>query len=121
MTRDLQQDSLELIQDLNARSAHAVGDPEIESRISAYEMAHRLQSSAPELMDLNSESAGNAWTCMDAIRSNLLLPVPVWLLAGWSSGGFGLSTSITKAGTHIAMSLETIAGTARPRIKGLRR
>lgn len=52
----LQQDSLDLIQDLNARAAEAIGDPEIESRISAYEMAHRLQSSAPELMDLKSES-----------------------------------------------------------------
>ena len=52
----LQQDSLNLIQELNARSAAAIGDPEIESRISAYEMAHRLQSSAPELMDLKSES-----------------------------------------------------------------
>ena len=51
----LQQDSLDLIQDLNARSAQWVGDPEIESRISAYEMAHRLQSSAPELMNLKSE------------------------------------------------------------------
>jgi uncharacterized protein (DUF1501 family) len=52
----LQQDSLDLIQDLNRQSASRVGDPEIESRISAYEMAHRLQSSAPELMDLKSES-----------------------------------------------------------------
>ncbi len=52
----LQQDSLDLIQDLNRNSAARVGDPEIESRISAYEMAHRLQSSAPELMDLKSEA-----------------------------------------------------------------
>ena len=33
-----------------------VGDPEIESRIAAYEMAYRLQTSAPELMDLKQES-----------------------------------------------------------------
>src|SRR5205807_9968384 len=31
-------------------------DPEIETRISAYEMAFRLQASAPELMDLRTES-----------------------------------------------------------------
>jgi len=33
-----------------------VGDPEIATRISAYEMAFRLQSSAPELTDLRRES-----------------------------------------------------------------
>src|SRR5207244_4066431 len=32
------------------------GDPEIETRIASYEMAYRLQSSAPELMNLKSES-----------------------------------------------------------------
>jgi len=32
-------------------------DPEIATRINAYEMAYRMQSSAPELMDLGSESS----------------------------------------------------------------
>src|SRR6202043_581903 len=34
----------------------SVGDPEIETRIAAYEMAYRMQTSAPELMDLRKES-----------------------------------------------------------------
>jgi uncharacterized protein (DUF1501 family) len=33
----------------------AYGDPEIETRISQYEMAYRMQSSVPELMDLSKE------------------------------------------------------------------
>jgi uncharacterized protein (DUF1501 family) len=33
-----------------------VGDPEIATRIASYEMASRLQTSAPDLMDLKSES-----------------------------------------------------------------
>ncbi len=42
---------------LNAERLAAVGDPEIATRISAYEMAYRMQSSAPELIDLSGETA----------------------------------------------------------------
>ena len=52
----LQRDSLDLIRELNQRRLETAGDPEIVTRIAAYEMAYRLQSSAPELMNLKSES-----------------------------------------------------------------
>jgi hypothetical protein len=52
----LQQDSFQLVGALNQRRLDVDGDPEIATRISAYEMAARLQTSAPELMDLKSES-----------------------------------------------------------------
>ena len=52
----LQGDSLDLIESLNRRQLGAVGDPEIATRIASYELAHRLQSSAPDLMDLKRES-----------------------------------------------------------------
>ncbi len=41
---------------LNHERLATVGDPEIATRISAYEMAYRMQSSAPELIDLSGES-----------------------------------------------------------------
>jgi hypothetical protein len=41
---------------LNHARLGIVGDPEIETRIASYEMAYRLQTSAPELMDLKKES-----------------------------------------------------------------
>ena len=41
---------------LNRRRLEIVGDNEIATRIAAYEMAHRMQMSAPELMDIQSES-----------------------------------------------------------------
>jgi len=41
---------------LNQRRLAAEGDPEIATRIASYEMAFRLQTSAPELMDLSSET-----------------------------------------------------------------
>ena len=41
---------------LNALRFKQVGDPEISTRIGTYEMAYRMQSSAPELMDLSGET-----------------------------------------------------------------
>ena len=54
--RRLQRDSLDLVGALNRQHLAAEGDPEILTRIASYEMAFRLQSSAPELMDLSSET-----------------------------------------------------------------
>jgi uncharacterized protein (DUF1501 family) len=52
----LQRDTLDLVGALNARRLARDGDPEVGTRIAAYEMAYRLQTSAPELMDLKRES-----------------------------------------------------------------
>ncbi|HET6424121.1 MAG TPA: DUF1501 domain-containing protein, partial [Planctomycetaceae bacterium] len=52
----LQRDSLDLVGALNRRHLDVQGDPEIATRIASYEMAYRLQTSAPELMDLKSET-----------------------------------------------------------------
>jgi hypothetical protein len=52
----LQRDSLELIRRFNQRRLDLEGDPEIATRIAAYEMAFSLQSSAPELTDLRRET-----------------------------------------------------------------
>jgi Protein of unknown function (DUF1501) len=53
----LQKETLDLVGQLNKKHLDAVGDPEIATRISSYEMAGRLQTSAPELTDLRKESA----------------------------------------------------------------
>ena len=52
----LQRDTLDVVTALNERRLAAEGDPEIATRIAAYEMAFQLQTSAPELMDLKTES-----------------------------------------------------------------
>ncbi len=53
----LQRQTLDVVAALNQRRLAADGDPEITTRLAAYEMAFQLQTSAPELMDLKSESA----------------------------------------------------------------
>ncbi len=52
----LQRDTLDLVSTLNRQQLVQVGDPEITTRLANYEMAFRLQTSAPELMDLKSET-----------------------------------------------------------------
>lgn len=47
---------LEAVRQLNAKRLAETGDEEIATRISAYEMAYRMQTSAPELMDTSDES-----------------------------------------------------------------
>jgi hypothetical protein len=47
---------IDAVRDLNRLRHQTVGDPEIETRIAAYEMAYRMQTAAPELMDLTSET-----------------------------------------------------------------
>jgi hypothetical protein len=52
----LQRDSLDLAESLNRLRLSSQGDPEIATRIASYEMAFRLQTSAPEVMDLKKET-----------------------------------------------------------------
>ncbi len=54
--RELQRDTLDTVRRMNEQRLGVVGDPEISTRINSYEMAYRMQASAPELMDLNHES-----------------------------------------------------------------
>jgi hypothetical protein len=51
-----QRQTLAAIRDLNAVRLADTGDPEIATRIASYEMAYRMQSSAPALIDLAQES-----------------------------------------------------------------
>jgi hypothetical protein len=53
--QQIQRDSLDAIRRLNQKHLDVVGDPEIATRINSFEMAYRMQSSAPELMDLSKE------------------------------------------------------------------
>lgn len=47
---------LDYLTKLNQLQNEAYGDPEVEARIAQYEMAYRMQTSVPEVMDLSGES-----------------------------------------------------------------
>ena len=55
ITPEMQAGGLGALNDLNRIRHERIHDPEIASRIAAYELAFRMQTSAPELMDLSGE------------------------------------------------------------------
>jgi len=55
MSSATQRRSLDVINSLNRTELADVNDPEISTRISAYEMAYKMQTSVPDLQDLSKE------------------------------------------------------------------
>jgi hypothetical protein len=55
-----QRQVIDTVRELNLKRLVATGDDEIQTRINAYEMAYRMQSSAPELMDISGGKRGDA-------------------------------------------------------------
>src|SRR5262245_7554894 len=58
ITREIQRRTLDSLKAINEHHVSLTGDPEIATRINSFEMAYRMQESAPELMDLTKESDG---------------------------------------------------------------
>ena len=56
ITPQMQHYGLEALNDLNQMRLKQVNDPEIASRIAAYELAFKMQTATPELMDLSGET-----------------------------------------------------------------
>lgn len=56
VSRDVKRAMLDDVAVLNNKRLDVVGDPEILTRIAQYEMAFRMQSSIPELVDFSDES-----------------------------------------------------------------
>jgi hypothetical protein len=53
--RDIRRKMLDTVEEINRQTLAEVGDPETNARIAQYEMAFRMQSSVPELIDLSKE------------------------------------------------------------------
>ncbi len=55
MDRSLRRKTLDALRDLNTEQAQDLGDPETLTRIAQYELAFRMQTSVPEVMDISRE------------------------------------------------------------------
>src|SRR5579871_586869 len=53
--REVRREMLDTVERINRKTLDEVGDPETNARIAQYEMAFRMQSSVPELIDLSKE------------------------------------------------------------------
>jgi len=101
--------TLDAIQDLNEAQLDEVGDPEISTRIASYEMAYKMQTSVPELMDIESEpekihedyatQPGEISFANNCLLARRLVERGVRFVQlfhrGWDHHGIGESTSIT--------------------------
>jgi hypothetical protein len=56
MDRDMRRRSLDALKDLNELQAQEMGHPETATRIAQYELAFRMQTAVPEVMDISKES-----------------------------------------------------------------
>src|SRR5438034_3498135 len=57
MSAEMQRDSIQAINALNALEDRTLHDPELQTRIAQYEMAFKMQTSVPGLLDMSSEPA----------------------------------------------------------------
>jgi hypothetical protein len=57
VTKEMQREGLDVIRDLNEQHLADTGDQEIASRINSYELAFRMQTAGPELLDFSKEKA----------------------------------------------------------------
>jgi hypothetical protein len=56
LTGTMQAKTIGALRQLNQQRHQQIGDPEIKSRVAAYELAFRMQSAAPRLLDLSGET-----------------------------------------------------------------
>ena len=107
--------SLDAIRDLNTMQRDVVGDPEIDTRIAAYELAYRMQTSVPELTDISDEPAhihelygtepGQASFVNNCLLARRLVERGVRFVQlyhrGWDTHGAGFGEDIVEKLPHL--------------------
>jgi hypothetical protein len=110
MPASVRRDSLDSLRDLNTMHASVAGDPETETRIGAYELAYRMQTSVPDLTDIASETPevhtlygttpGQASFANNCLLARRLVQRGVRFVQlyhrGWDTHGNGANTDIVQ-------------------------
>jgi hypothetical protein len=113
--------SLDALHDLNEMELEKVGDPEINTRINSYEMAYKMQTSAPELMEISREpksihelygtEPGKISFANNCLLARRLLERGVRFVQlyhrGWDTHGVSEDTDITLPGGLQKRTIET--------------
>jgi hypothetical protein len=107
ITAGRQRQAIDAIRDLNVARAVETGDPEITTRIASYEMASRMQSSAPELIDLSKESEATLKLYGIEKKTPPLLPATACSPAASSSAARVSCSFTTPTGTATAAPAKT--------------
>ncbi len=93
--------TLDRLKALNEQRHQTVGDPEIATRIAQYEMAFRMQSSVPELLDLKNEPS-TSWRCTGPMSRARSYAANCLLARRLAERDVRLSSCSTWAGTTTA-------------------
>jgi hypothetical protein len=110
MTRELRRATLDAMRAINERQQQALGHPETETRIAQYELAFRMQTSVPEVMDISREPAavleeygaqpGQASFANNCLLARRLVEQGVRFVHlfdwGWDFHGTGVDNGITE-------------------------
>ena len=111
VSADTRRQTLDAIRDLNQTHQQKVLDPEISTRIAAYELAYKMQTSVPELTDIKQEKPetheaygtqpGQASFANNCLLARRLVERGVRFVQlyhwGWDHHGNGVSTDIVSA------------------------
>ena len=109
MDREMRRRTLDTLRDLNEVQARELGSPETATRIAQYELAFRMQTSVPEVMDISQEPAalleaygakpGDASFANNCLLARRLIEQGVRYVQlfdwGWDFHGTGADTGIT--------------------------
>jgi len=117
-------ESLDLIRDLDAVEHQRTGDPETTTRIAAYELAYRMQTSVPELTDIKNEpqkihemygtEAGQVSFANNCLLARRLIERGVRFVQlyhrGWDTHGASVGTDIVVRVPRLCLEVDQAIG-----------
>ena len=93
---------VDAVNDLNRLRLDETGDPEIATRIAAYEMAYRMQIERPGADGPRGRKRRRRWPCTAPSRASRRSPTTACWPAGWSNAACASCSFITPTGTITA-------------------